>query len=580
MSLLLCALVSAVFATHRAQGTPPNEYACEADRIYEGCPSTGNHTGWSLSAGDWNGNGQLDVLAGGVGKWEGGLGNDNATYAAIYLDPAPSAVPGEVCTSVPDLIVLSDENGGVGDPQGRTGDRFALSVAFVGDIDGDTRDDFVVGAPRGPFISGGGPLIQGGWRERGRVYVFLSSDWDPGRTTTCGIPAHPSDASLVIEMPPTVTLGGTTMVTDGFRFGYAVSEAGHFLPPSTGETDRPDFAVGVPGGNEFQSPTWEGAVVVIAGEDVERHVQNPGYAQVVSLLDLAVFPKLQGRRGGAERDRYGHSVAFAGDAQGLLPSAILVGAPQYQVVKMPGSFGADTHAHTGQGYVQYWPSGGTLVKLCGEADGDEFGWDVAGADRFGSSFDLNGDFIDEVLVGAPRWDAPGAGTEDDRGRAYVFDLLQGKCTPVTVATHTGEVAGDEFGAFVGVMGHIDPSGDAVIDYAVGAIRFGIQDDEIDHDPGTGPCQDNSTYCTGGDENLGGGASGKLYLYSGTAVTSDDPFQTYQGEDGKDSLGLAAVRIGDVASPPGTPTGLEDVLVAGPRYGITGFELGRIYLFVH
>jgi hypothetical protein len=54
-----------------------------------------------------------------------------------------------------------------------------------------------------------------------------------------------------------------------------------------------------------------------------------------------------------------------------------------------------------------------MTILTGERQGDMFGWSVSGAG------DVNGDNIDDVIIGAPKYDST-PGVVDDNGRAYVF----------------------------------------------------------------------------------------------------------------------------------------------------------------
>ena len=54
-----------------------------------------------------------------------------------------------------------------------------------------------------------------------------------------------------------------------------------------------------------------------------------------------------------------------------------------------------------------------MTMLTGESQGDNFGWAGAGAG------DVNGDMLDDVIIGAPKYDSK-PGTIDNNGRSYIF----------------------------------------------------------------------------------------------------------------------------------------------------------------
>jgi hypothetical protein len=138
----------------------------------------------------------------------------------------------------------------------------------------------------------------------------------------------------------------------------------------------------------------------------------------------------------------GSGVGVVGDADGDRWVDLALGAPGI-----------------GAGYVAVvsTKNGGELFRLHGERGGDGFGRTAYGI------ADVDGDGLDDVLVGAPGWDGP-AGA--DQGRVYLYSSLdQG-----LIRTWEGEAAGDQFGSAVSALG--DLGGDGISELVVGAMDAG------------------------------------------------------------------------------------------------------------
>lgn len=233
--------------------------------------------------------------------------------------------------------------------------------------------------------------------------------------------------------------------------------------------------------------------------------------------------------GGAADDRFGVSVAGAGDINGDGFSDVIVGA----------YFNDAGGTNAGRAYVYY---GGMAMNtiadviLTGGVADDRFGTSVAGA------ADVNGDGFSDVIVGAYLDDAGGL----DAGRAFVY--FGGVAMNAGVdAILTGEAAGDAFGISVASAGDIN--GDGLGDMIVGAYL----------------------------NDAGGTNAGRAFLYLNSLTGTDIPDWTITGEAVGDQLGNSVASAGDVNG-----DGFSDVIVGAEnagRLGLFQFGAGRAYVYV-
>ena len=313
--------------------------------------------------------------------------------------------------------------------------HFGTSVAGVGDVDGDNIDDFIVGAPQAP---GGIPLF-----GTATVYSGVGS--------------------------------GVLFLFFGDNWfdqmGQSVAGAGDVNGDGT-----PDFLVGI-----------------YADDD---NGQDSGSARVYSGSDGSILLDLDGA---GAFDRFGWSVASAGDVNNDGTPDVIVGAPQTNQ-GLPGY----ARVHSGL-------NGSVLHTFTGDSADDAFGWSVAGAG------DVNLDGFDDLIVGGPRDFLVFTGN----GYARVFSGANGS----VLFNFAGDAVKDHMGWSVAGAGDVD--GDGFPDLIGGAIGM----------------------------DGGGNGSGAARIFSGQDGST---LFTYDGDAAFDRFGWSVAGAGDV-----NLDGFADVAVGAP-----------------
>jgi Ca2+-binding RTX toxin-like protein len=449
---------------------------------------SGDLAGFSASdAGDVNGDGFADLIVSAYQADPGGRSNAGESYVVFGRGSFGASL---------ELSALNGNNGfrlnGIA-----ANDRSGFSVSGAGDVNGDGFDDLIIGSNQTDLIVGG---------EIGEAYIVF------GRASF--------GASL--------GLGGLSGGNGVRLVGAGPEELTGFSVSGAGDINRDGFADVIVGALQADPDgrTNAGESYVVFGRG------NLG-----ATLDLGTLNGNNGFtvEGVAAGDQSGVSVSEVGDVNGDGRADFIVGANGADgssgaayVVFGRGSFNATLDLSA--------LNGNNGFRMEGLAPLDTLGFSVS------SAGDVNGDGIDDLIVGASRADLRGA---DNVGQAYLVygrtnfgaNVDLGRLNGTNGLTINGVSDGDEAG--VSVSGAGDVNADGFADVVVGAFRA---------DPG-GERNAGSAYVVFGGGSLG--ATVELRQLDG-----DTGFRL-DGIEVLDNAGRSVSGAGDLNG-----DGIDDLIVSG------------------
>ena len=302
---------------------------------------------------------------------------------------------------------------------GGASNLFGFAVAAAGDVNGDTFNDFVVGAPGfsngqtnegAAFLWLGGPASNSptataNWKAEGNFpnanfgFSLASGDinGDGLSDVVVGAPYYQNSVSALVPL-------GRVLVYHGSSNGLATAAAKTLTPPSLGAISQHWFGYAV----ACADVNHDGFSDVIVGAPRFSHGQaNEGaiFVYMGSAAGLSTTPArlVEGETANAQ---FGFSVASAGDVNGDGFADVLAGSPTYWFDDVRFNEGAASlflGAITGMATNAAW-------GFLGGWGGAQFGTTVAGVG------DLNGDGLSDFVVGSPYY----SGQTNQEGRIHVF----------------------------------------------------------------------------------------------------------------------------------------------------------------
>lgn len=375
--------------------------------VINGQESFGTIAGYGLSSGDINGDGIDDMIIG--NHWRDANGNVNAGEThVIFGKTTPFASVLELSSSLIDGSSGFVVNGV--DARDQSGHAVAS-----GDINGDGYDDLIIGAPYRYTYS----------QDRyGEAYVVFG--FNDTATDTLDLSSLDGSTGFALASPSRLW---------GAQAGNAVGSG------DVNNDGYDDVIIGAPEA-EVSGGNTEGRAFVVFGKSTSFS----------SWIDLASLDGNNGfsLEGPNERDYLGHAVG-SGDINGDGIDDLIVGAP--------GGTCTHTFSHNcrldnqnkGKTFVVFGQNsfaGSSLINPSSLNGSDGFVLNgIHYLDNSGSSFasgDINGDSIDDLVIGARRADRPGfsSSSSGDPNRSHgeahvVFGKTTGFASSIELASLDG-----------------------------------------------------------------------------------------------------------------------------------------------
>ena len=472
--------------------------------------------GWSVgTAGDVNGDGYSDVIAGAV--WYSN-GQVYEGQAAVY-----HGGPMGLATD-PAWTAEGDQDDAL----------YGYSVGTAGDVNGDGYSDVIVGAPS----------YDTGQTAAGRAYVYHGSveglAADPAWTAesdqesaglgeavgTAGDVNGDGYSDVIVSAPSY----DNDQVDEGQVYVFYGSAEGLAADPAwTAESDHYGCGFGSSAGmaGDVNGDGYSDVIVGAPEYDNDQTDEGQAFVYYGSADGLGADPDWT-----AESDQddalFGESVGTAGDVNGDGYSDVIVGADYYD----------NDQEDEGRAYVYHGGAAGLAAEPAWTAESDQayaqFGISV------GTAGDVNGDGYSDIIVGAFYYN----GGQNREGQAYVYHGSAIGLAADPAWTAEGNQTSALFGYAVRTAG--DVNGDGYGDVIIGAYTY-----------------DN------GQEN-----EGRVYVYHGSpAGLATDPSWTAESNQDSALLGWSVGTAGDVNG-----DGYSDVIAGAVWYSNGQSAEGRAYVY--
>lgn len=410
IAIVLVALTAGIFSLKASSQEEPQALqiinaAAEAKATILGAAADDNLSGFgspgafaalprAIAVGDFNGDGTQDVAVG-APEASFSVGNVTRTQAgAVYIFFGRPNFTGQIDSSSPSVKILGREGTEGGDAPDNLG--FSLAAA---DVNGDGRDDLIMGAPGADFTSR---------VDTGAIFIMFGATNLPNTIDL----AQPNSIDAAI-------FGVAT--GDQFGASVAAGNAGGLPNLPAAEQAAADILIGAPKNDPFGRADAGTAYLVFGGSVLNRVA---GATKQIDLADPSTPANVLifGKAG----DNLGISVAI-GDINGGGFGDLIVGAT---LADRPAGLGNNPPALANTGAVFGVYGGNNLNPAFGTSKSfdtsiTQQNLSVYGADandRFGASVaagDVTGDGVADLLIGAPDADGPN-NARPNAGEAYMI----------------------------------------------------------------------------------------------------------------------------------------------------------------
>ena len=390
----------------------------------------GDNFGFTVAAGDVNGDGVDDVLVGARFASRPGRLSAGAAYAVLGGPDLTGTI--DVAAGHQDFTIIGEQ----------TGDYWGIALAS-GDVNGDSIADVILGAssadgPDNRRADAGAAAVLLGSRDLpatidlsvDRPHLVIhgahAGDRLPNRIAAADLNGDGRDeiilgAPLASPGDPARERAGEAYVVDAARAGDALdlssAPAARLLGAS--RADGLGFAVAA---GDLDGDGLDDAAVAARDADGpgdgrnnagEVHVIRGGASAPSTLIDLAAAPAGAVVYGAGLNDSLGFSVA-TGDVSGDGGQDLLLGAPLADSCKGARPDGGEVYVLNGSrvsGGAVDLAEGGYDFQVMGSEAGDELGFSL-------TTGDFNGDGKDDIMAGAILADGPD-NSRKDAGEVYV-----------------------------------------------------------------------------------------------------------------------------------------------------------------
>jgi hypothetical protein len=393
------------------------------------------------SAGDVNGDGYSDVIAGAHG-YDNSQTDEGAAF--IYHGSATGV------STTAAAFVESDV----------VGARLGLSVSTAGDVNGDGYSDIIVGAG----------LYTNGQANEGAAFIYHGSA--TGINTTAAIILESNQASAQMGLSNSVACAGdvnndgysdvivgawlydNVEVNEGVAFVYHGSASGITgVIITTLEANQPaaNYGLAVAGAGDVNGDGYSD--VIVGAEDYDNGNNDEGvvfiyHGSAAGINNTAVTMAESNQ----DLSQYGYAVASAGDVNGDGYSDVIVGSYLFD----------NGEINEGAAFIYHGSAAGIVNTISATLESNQvaaqLGLSVSGAG------DINGDGYSDVIAGANLYD----NVETSEGAAFVYF---GSSTGINTAAAILESnqANAQMGRGAGAAG--DVNGDGYSDVIVGASAY-------------------------------------------------------------------------------------------------------------